>query len=292
MNAPKKTAFRSWMLLASLALGPSAWSQIVIPLDSVIGPAGTDAVSVLGVGNAVNQTGVPSNSGSTQLTAVSSTGSSWFDFNAGFADHVDRTIGATANNGTHHVIADRGYDSANATSLILDKNNNGSFVDEVDNVPGDAGTFNLGFGLHADGFITFDLAVIRANNGLAAHTAFTLTGGAGVNNNANAVNTSAAIVLDGTELAVFDWQTGAPYHQFDTFSLSIPETARYLTFAGLSGINYNISYDHIGFSDVQLTAIPEPGTGSMAIALLALAATGWQRWFRRQRRAANGDHAR
>lgn len=281
MNSPTTTARHSWLLLAALALGPSAWSQVVISLNSVIGPAGTDAVSVLGVGNAVNQTGVPSNSGSTQLTAVGSTGSSWFDFNADFADHVDRTAGATANGGTNHVFADRGYDSASPISLILDRNNNGSFGDEVDNVPSDAGTFNFGFGMHADGFITFDLAVIRTNNGLAAHTALTLTGGAGVNNNGNAGHTSAAIVVDGSALVFFDWQTGAPYHQFDSFSLTIPDTARYLTFAGLSGTDYAISFDHIGFSDVQLTAIPEPGAAGLAFALLALGIAGWHRCSRR-----------
>lgn len=275
------------MLLTALALLPAAWGQTVIKLDAVIGAAGTDAFSVQGNASAVNLTGIATDGGVSTLTASGSTGSSSFNFNTGFGDSVDRTVGGNANSGTQHVIADRGYDSANAGLLKLDKNNDGSFADEVDSAPSDASTFHFGFGLHADGFITFDLAVIRTNNGLAANTAFTLTGGAGVNYDVSGgYKSSGAIVLDSTLLAVFDWETGVAGKQFSSYSLSIPGSARYLTFAGLAGLDGGISYDHLGFSDVQLTAVPEPAvTGAAA----GLAMLGWAVRRRRATGVGNAD---
>jgi hypothetical protein len=244
-------------------------AQVTIDLNTVIGAAGTNAASVDGVGNAVNFTGFAVNSGATTLIAAGSSGSSSFDFNTGFAGGLDRASGSSA--GAPNVWVDLKYDSSTTGPLLLDTDNDGAFLD---NTP------VTGFGMHGDTFITFDLAVIRANNSLAANTAFTLTGSAGVANFSGYGQTSAAIIIDGTQLGVYDWTESGPLNQFSTYNLSISGTARYLTFTGLSGLDGSNWGAHVGFANVQLMAVPEPsvvwllGTG--------LAAFG----FRRLRRPA------
>lgn len=256
---PHRIAF----LFVLLALtGSRLAAQVTINLDAVIGVSGTNASSVDGVGNAVNLTGFADNSIATTLTAVGSTGSSSFNFNTGFSDTLDRA-NSTASPGD--VIADMKHDSGASGLFILDLDNDGAFADEIQS--------NLsGFGLHADNFITFDLEVIRANNGLATGTPFTLSGIAGQANYSVYTNTSGAIILDSNQIAVFDWNIS---HQSDVFTLSIAGSARYLTFAGLSGLDLDYYGAHVGFANVQLQAVPEPSVAWLLGA--GLAAVGLRR---------------
>lgn len=257
------------MAMFALGCGVAALAQPIINLNAVIGPSGTDAASVAAAGNAVNFVGFTSNSGPTALTAGGSTGSSAFDFNGGFTDSVDRSVGANPNSGAAHVFADRKYDSATPSALILDFNGDTVFDDGV--VPG--------FGMHGDGFVTFDLAVVRANNGLAADTPFLLTGAAGLAN-APYHQTSAAIVADSAALAVFDWTNAN--NTVSAFSLPISGSTRYLTFAGLSGLDQDMYYAHVGYANVQLATVPEPSTFAL-LGLGGLAVVGWRRWTRHAR---------
>jgi len=246
------------LFLALLALTASrVTAQTVINLSTVIGIAGTNAADVDGVGNAVNFTGYALNSAATTLTAAGSTGSSAFDFNTGFSDTLDRATGSTA--GAPNVWVDLKYDSSSTGPLLLDTDNDGAFLDN---------TAVTGFGMHGDTFVTFDLAVIRANNSLAANTAFTLIGSAGVANFSGYGQTSAAIIIDGTQLGVFDW-TESPVNQFSTYTLSISGSARYLTFVGLSGQDNSNWGAHVGFANVQLQAVPEPSVAWLLGAGLA-----------------------
>jgi len=250
--------------LAAGLLGTAARAQVVINLDSVIGVAGTDAGSVAGVGNRVNLTGVASDSGVTNLIAVGSTGSSSFNFNTGFSDSLDRVIGSTASAGL--VIADMKHDSGASGLLILDTNNDGVFSEGVVS----------GFGLHGDTFVTFDLAAIRANAGMAVGTPLTLTGQAGQANWTVYTSTSAAIIVDGNQRAVFDWTASGPTSEYSTFSLTLTGTSRYLTFIGLSGLDLDNYGAHVGFANVQLQGVPEPstvvllGSGLAGVAVAAL----------------------
>lgn len=235
-------------IVALLALSlPRLSAQVTINLNSVIGIAGTNAADVDGVGNAVNFTGYALDSGATTLIAAGSSGSSSFNFNTGFADTIDRSSGSAA--GAPNVFVDLKYDSSSTGPLLLDTDNDGAFLD---NTP------VTGFGMHGDTFITFDLSVIRANNSLAAGTVLTLTGSAGVANFVGYGQTSAAIIVDGSQLAVFDWTESGPLNQFSTYTLTIPGSAKYLTFVGLSGQDQSNWGAHVGFANVQLQAVPEP----------------------------------
>ena len=247
-------------LLTGSLLATSAAGQVTIALKSVIGSAGTDAATVAGVGNAVNFVGFGSNSGATTLTASGSTGSSYFNFNTGFSDERDRAIGSNPNAGAAHVYVDRKYNSEGTAPLILDTNADGSYAGE---------TAQTGFGMHSDGFITFDLAVVRANFGLAANEALKLTGAAGIADAAFGYQTSGAIIADGTTLAVFDWKDGAG-NMISSYSLTLSGATRYLTFIGLSGLDNSNVYDHVGFINVQLQQIPEPAIASLILAGLGL----------------------
>ena len=243
-------------------------AQVSIQLNDVIGVTGTNAATVAGVGNAVNWTGYAVNSGATTLTASGSSGSSAFDFNAGFADTLDRATGSTA--GAPNVWANLKYDSSTTSSLILDTNNDGSFSGESP---------LLGFGMHGDTFITFDLDVLRASYGLAPDATFTLTGIAGIANTVTAP-TSGAIIADSTQLAVFDWTSGAG-NLTSAFSLSISGSTHYLTFIGLSGLDADNFYAHVGFANVQLQSVPEP---PIALLLSVGSLLGGAAYFRRRTR--------
>jgi hypothetical protein len=233
-------------------------AQVVINLNTVIGPSGTNAADVDGVGNAVNFTGYALNTGVTTLIAAGSTGASSFDFNTGFSDAFDRATGSTA--GAGNVFVDLKYDSSSTAPLLLDTDNDGAYLD---NTP------VTGFGLHGDTFITFDLDVIRANNSLPAGTLFTLTGIAGVANFTGHGQTSAAIILDGSQLAVFDWSE-SPVNLVSSYTLTLAGSARYLTFAGLSGLDNSNWGAHVGFGNVQLQAVPEPPVHVLVAGGLAL----------------------
>lgn len=241
---------------AGLTLPRPCSAQTVITLSSQIGTANTNAASVAGVGQVVNATGVAANEGATSLIATGSSGSAAFDFNIGFTDGLDRTIASSA--GAGNVFVDRKYDSSSTAPLLLDTNNNGSFTDE---------TALAGFGMHSDTFITFDLAALRSAFSLASNTAFTLSGAAGVADRTDSGQTSAAIIADNAQLAVFDWRSSSPYNQYSTFSLTVSGSARYLTFAALSGLDGSNWADHVGFANVQLTvtAIPEPATWGLLV---------------------------
>ncbi|MBI5689778.1 MAG: hypothetical protein HZC55_06735 [Verrucomicrobia bacterium] len=268
--------------LAGLAgfgwLATTAAAQ-VIALNGVIGPAGTNAATVAGPGNAVNFTGVAASAAPTLLTAVGSTGSSSFNFGTGFG--ASRSVASSA--GAGNVYADRKYDSSTPAPLILDRNNNGSFADETDDAPADPNTFHLGFGLHADTFITFDLAAIRQANGLPANQAFVLTGSAGVADRLDSGQTSAALIVDSTGALVFDWRNAGPYHQYDTFTLTLSGTSRFLTFAALAGLDNSNWGDHVGFSNLQLSAVPEPSAAHLILLGVAAGALGGIRRWRRRR---------
>lgn len=252
-----------FLVLLALIESPLT-AQVTINLNSVIGAAGTNAADVDGVGNAVNFTGYALNTGATTLIAAGSTGSSSFDFNTGFSDTADRATGSSA--GAPNVWVDLKYDSSTTGTLLLDTDNDGAFLD---NTP------VTGFGLHGDTFITFDLAVIRANNSLAANTAFTLTGSAGVANFTGYGQTSAAIIIDGAQLGVFDLKESGPLNQFSTYTLTLSGSARYLTFVGLSGLDGSNWGAHVGFGNVQLQAVPEPSVAWLLGA--GLAAAGFRR---------------
>ena len=167
----------------------------------------------------------------------------------------DRTSGESP--GGAQVIRDRKFDSATASPLILDSNNNGSFADE---------TAQPGFGMHANAFITFDLDKIRSENGLAGQ-ALKLTGQAGVANfrpgltfGAPHENKSAVILVDGLVVQLFDFKdqaAGSPtvYDQFGTTDLVIPGSARFLTFAGLDGLGTQIAGAHLGFANMRLATL-------------------------------------
>jgi len=248
------------VIISAALLTPAARAQLTINLNSVIGVSGDNAANVSGALNAVNLTGYASNSGATTLTALGSSGSSAFDFNAGFSDAQDRATGSTA--GTPNVFVDHKYDSSSTSALILDTNNDGLFSDEsLSPLPG--------FGMHGDTFITFNLDVIRANNSLSAGTPLTLTGAAGIANTILSP-TSGAIIVDSMQRAVFDWNSGAG-NTFSTYTISLSGSDRYLTFIGLSGLDGNNFYAHVGFANVQLVAVPEP---SAYAALAGLAAVG------------------
>lgn len=233
-------------------------AQLVISLSGVIGPAGTNAATVDGVGLAVNTTGVALSSGATVLVAASSPAPVSFDFGTGFPDSLSRSIGSTA--GAGNVFVDLKYDSSTTGPLVLDLNGDGAFGDESP---------VAGFGLHSDTFITFDLAVIRSNAALAADMPFTLTGIAGLANPGAILPTSAAILADGGLLAVYDWTAGAGT-MTSSFNLTLAGSARYLTFAGLSGTDFDNFYAHVGFASVQLTAVPEPASALLVALGLAL----------------------
>lgn len=233
----------------------------MVALGATIGAPGTDAATVSGAGNRVNHVGFAASSGPTVLTAPGSAGSPSFDFNTGFADGLDRAIGSNPGFGAAHVYVDRKYDSASTAPLVLDTNGDTIFTEGA----------LTGFGMHGDGFVTFDLAVIRASEGWAADTPFVLSGIAGIANTVLAP-TSGAILADGARLAVFDWSSGVG-NTVSSYSLNVGGGVRYLTFAGLSGTDGDNFYAHVGFADVQLTAVPEPsvaallGLGLAAVAL-------------------------
>lgn len=248
-------------LASALLLTPAALAQITINLNTVIGPTGTNAAAVAGVGNPVNKTGVGNDGIATTLTASGSPNPTSFNFNSGFGDSLDRAIGSTASAGS--VIADMKHDSGLSGAFILDANNDGSFSESV--LPG--------FGLHGDTYITFDLDVIRANASLAPGTAFTLTGLAGQANYTPYGQTSAAIILDSSELAVFDWTQSGPTYQSTSFSLSIAGSAHYLTFVALSGLDLDNWGAHVGFANPQLQAVPEPSTLSVIVGVMVLTAS-------------------
>jgi hypothetical protein len=169
------------------------------------------------------------------------------------------------------VWVDRKYDSASTGPLLLDTNRDGSFEGENP---------LTGFGMHSDTFITFDLAAVRRNFGFDANASLTLTGWAGLANPGTLLPSSAAILADGVLLGVFDWNSSS---LFSTYAYTLAPTAQYLTFVGLSGTDADNFYAHVGFANVQLSAVPEPSV----VALLGAGAGLLAGWSYRKRRYAS-----
>ena len=235
-------------------------SAATILLNDYWGTAfgGENANGSEGIGNAINLVDNASNAGATTLAQGGTPPS--FNFNTMIGG--DRTTGGTPNGA--YVARDQKWDSASATNLLLDFDNDRSFVDESP---------QIGFGMHASSFITFDLDVIDPNP-LGSRA---LSGNVGVANRTDAGSlTSAAILLDGVLLDVYDFDGSvATYDQFASFNFTIPTTGRYLTFVGLSGLDANNFAAHIGFANVALNVVslPEPGTCLLvAFGLLSLTA--------------------
>ncbi len=209
-----------------------------IPLNAVIGVTGTDADAVDGAGNAVNLVATPSNTGPTTLAAGTGTLPT-FDFN--LLNGVDRATGFTRGD----LLAVRADQKHDGSALRLDLDNDGSFLDE---------TAQPGFGMHADRFVTFDLAVIRTNSALAADQAFTLTGFAGPADFYPSSGMSLAVLADGVPLFLHDVGAGASTSR--QFTVPVPGGARYLTFAALVGVEE--FGDHGGFAQATLTTSVPP----------------------------------
>jgi hypothetical protein len=207
-----------------------------IPLGAVIGPSGTNADEVDAPGNPVNLVGTASNTGATTLAAAAA-GAPTFDFNT--YGGVDRTSGFDRSD-LLTVRADMKHDS---TALILDLDNDGSFT-------GDPAS--PGFGMHANRFITFDLAEIRSDAGLASDQAFVLAGVAGPANFFNATGMALAVLIDGTPAVMHDLAGGASTSL--SFSVPVSGSARYLTFVTLDGPGGGPEPfgDHGGFAHVTL----------------------------------------
>jgi len=105
--------------------------------------------------------------------------------------------------------------------------------------------------MHANRFITFDLAVIRTNASLPSGQAFQLTEIAGPANFAPTTGMSLAVLLDGLLLLMHDVATGALTS--NSFSLSVSGAGRYLTFVALEGTGLEPNGDHGAFARVTLT---------------------------------------
>ena len=240
---------------------PAAAGSSLLLNENIGNAAGDVAQNFHGDGNPVNLAGGISGTGPTAL-AQGGGALPVFDFISGFADGKARATGQSPGNAL--VFRDRKFDSQNPAPLILDTDNDGDFSDE---------TARTGFGMHGDAFITFDLDRIRQDNSLTADRALLLTGQVGVANfrpgqtlGAQFANKSAAILVDGRVVQLFDF-TDQPrdsqtvYHQFGTTDmLLIPGGARFLTFAGLSGLGVQIGGAHLGFANMKLTAVPGEDT--------------------------------
>ncbi|MGE0160572.1 MAG: LamG-like jellyroll fold domain-containing protein [Gemmatimonadales bacterium] len=205
----------------------------VLPLDAFIGPPGTDADAVDAPGNAVNLVGTMLNGQATTLAAGAASPPT-IDFNT--FGGVDRTTGFERSD----LLAARADQKHDGSPLILDTDNDGSFADEV---------AEQGFGMHANRFVTFDLAVIRTSAGLPANQAFLLSGVAGPANFLSTNGISLAVLVDGVPVVLHD--AGATLTTSLSFTVPVSGSARYLTFAAL---DYADEFgDHGGFARVQLS---------------------------------------
>lgn len=285
-------------LLALVCLAASQVSASSIALDTMIGPAGTNAGSVAGAGNKVNSVGAIQE---TNATTLNKAGTVSYNFNTmpgGDRSTGFGTTGDSINWNLNRFCADRNYDGGTAYLWTFDRNNDAT-------ITGSELTAATGFGGQADTYITFDLAAIRTAKGLAADQAFVLTGGAGFTCLTNPVAgngtsasdralygalTSGAILLDGELLQVFDFNKNtsdlAVYHTYSTYSLAISGTARYLTFAALTGLDLNTGtsgragYEHVSFDAPTLTTVTTPEPTSfvlLAVGLTGLLAYAWRK---------------
>jgi hypothetical protein len=261
------------MLAAAAVMGLAAnaaqASFVVVGLNTTIGTtAGDDANTFEGIGNPVNLAHTPlRGDDATDLAQGPGTLPSFhFELAAAYPGGIRR---ASTYGGAPGVRRDQKHD---ASALKLDLNNDGSFSESA----------LTGFGMHADGFVTFDLDRIRSDNSRPAGEAMHLSGLAGVANIFPSVHggphTSAAILLDGVMVGLFNWTdagyTGsgplpAGYDQMDSFSLALPGTSKYLTFAAMSGSDLDPAAAHVGWGNVML-ALPEPGSAMFVTGLAAL----------------------
>ena len=147
-------------------------------------------------------------------------------------------------------------------------------------IPGDgeANEPHVGFGAHANKFITFDLEDIREDYNWEFGMAVRLTGSFGTNGNVP-VGTDpsngdpnghmmAGIWVDGQLVQIIESFRGAPSIPFD---ITIGANSRYLTMAFLNEATSS-RYDDGTFRDVNLELTPEPGSlALLGIGLAALA---------------------
>lgn len=224
---------------AAWALPRPVWGTCPLSLNAIIGRSGTDADAVDAPGNAVNLVGTAVDAGPTTLAAGADPVPT-FDFNT--FGGVDRTTGFDR----FDLLAVRADQKHDGAALLLDLDNDGVFTDE---------TPQQGFGQHANRFVTFDLAVIRANAGLAADQGFSLTGVAGPANFLPASGMSLAILVDGVPRVMHDVGTGLTTSL--PFTVPVGGTERYLTFAALEGPAPEPFGDHGGFAQVRL--VPSAG---------------------------------
>ena len=224
---------RLWSRVLTPAEIAARASRSAIALNGIIGPAGSDADAIDAPGGAVNLVGTASGIGPTTLAAGAANPPT-IDFNT--YGSVDRTTGFERSD-LLAVRADRKHDGA---FLVLDLDNDGSFANEV---------AQQGFGMHANRFVTFDLAVIRAGFGFGSNQTFTLTGVAGMAGFPTSSGMSLAVLLDGVPLVMHDVAGGATTSL--PFSVPVSGSARFLSFVTLEGIEPQ--YDHGGFAQVVLT---------------------------------------
>jgi hypothetical protein len=214
----------------------AATASPTIPLNAIIGAPGANADDVDGPGNPVNLVGTAVNGGTTTLSVGANPITA--DFNDLLGNGVDRTIGFSRSD-LLAVLANRHF--YYNTDLVLDLNNNGSFLDESP---------QIGFSMHAARFVTFDLDQIRLQWDLDVDQAFTLSGYAGPADYVPTDGMSLVVLVDGNPY-VHDVTQGAVTSI--QFVIPIGGSDRYITFAALEGPGLNEFGDHGGFAQVLLT---------------------------------------
>ncbi len=253
-------------LLAVISLfGVIGAQATIVNLETnvFLGPTGTDAYPGqpnVGSGKAINYVSWVSNSSAQQLDQGNT-----LSYNFNTMPGSDRTTGTQFGGVPWWKV--NAYFNNGGIPIKLDTDNDRDFTDE---------TAMTGFSSHGDTLITMDLAKIRSDNGWAANQALSLSGWAGVMNiypgadnfpsGETRTNISAAILLDGLVLGVYDFSDqgvlNAAYHMSESYNLSVAGTGQYLSFVALSGLDNAGHGTHVAFGDVQLTeaVVPEPST--------------------------------
>ena len=197
--------------------------------DIVPGPDGQDLLSVSGAGQRVNRDGGPVDGVATQITTGRPGGDLFFNTNA----------------------TSRG-DTQGGNSYYDDARKNRAYGGSYIYVDGEPSVSHEGIGMHANRFVTFDLAQVRSDFGLLAAAPFRFTGRAGLNDTGCCGSGAYAfILLDGIEVFA------PPLMNFSDlaipFDIAIPGSGRYLTLVATDAGDYN--WDHVVFENAQLTPL-------------------------------------